>query len=189
MRGRHIAVLGFVACLALAFALLPRPSVMRSLANISSTTTAVATVSSSTRTDPQVSSLSNAKPRRAHQSPTPIPVLISSTTAAVHQSASTSAPLAAVSLSIIDPDGKNIFAVDLKLGADACDVLAEAKAEGKIHSLTLDDSYKASFGSAYAREINGYSNDWTFTVNGAKPEGCSLIKPRAGDSIVWTFGG
>ena len=95
---------------------------------------------------------------------------------------------ATVRMKIFAPDGTSVFAIDLKEGDDLCDNLVEAKAEGKIRSLLIDDSYLETFGSRYAREINGYSNNWTVEVNGVKPLGCSLYEPKIGDQIVWKFG-
>ena len=75
----------------------------------------------------------------------------------------------------------------LNNGANACDVLQEAKNEGKINSVTFDDSYMSTMHSRYITEINGYSNNWTFTVDGSSPNGCSLINPKPNDTIVWKF--
>ena len=80
------------------------------------------------------------------------------------------------------------FTVEFKDGMNVCDVMQEAKDEGKINSITFDDSYLSSYKSRYVSEINGYKNNWTFTVNGTGPLGCSLILPKPNDSIVWKFG-
>lgn len=100
-----------------------------------------------------------------------------------------------VHLTIIEPDGKSSFDVDLINGDDLCENLREAKQEGDIHSLTLDDTYLSTFGSLYVREINGYGNNWTVEVLPAgrqamaiKPEGCTLYKSKAEDEIIWRFG-
>lgn len=93
-----------------------------------------------------------------------------------------------VSMQIQDPAGNSTFTVTLNSGANACDVLQEAKNEGKINSVTFDDSYMATLHSRYITEINGYQNNWTFTVNGSSPNGCSLINPKPNDTIVWKFG-
>ena len=93
-----------------------------------------------------------------------------------------------VHMKIIAPDSTSEFDVDLREGEDLCENIEEAKSEGHIRSLTVDDSYLATFGSRYVREINGYSNNWTVEVNGVGPKGCSFKEPKAGDIIVWEFG-
>ena len=100
----------------------------------------------------------------------------------------TQVPQATVSIQLSDPDGTSIFHVRINPGDDLCANLVEAKAEDKIKSLTVDDSYLETFHSRYIREINGYSNNWTVEVNDVKPEGCSLYYPKAGDQIIWRFG-
>lgn len=70
---------------------------------------------------------------------------------------------------------------------NVCDLLLRARMEGKINSVTLDDSYLPTLKSAYVVEINGYRNNWTFTVNGQSPRGCSLYQPKSGDVVVWKF--
>ena len=70
----------------------------------------------------------------------------------------------------------------------ACDVLQKAKDAGKLKSVTFDDSYMATMHSRYISEINGFANNWTFTVNGSSPLGCSLSQPKPNDTIVWKFG-
>lgn len=93
-----------------------------------------------------------------------------------------------VSLHITDPDGTSSFPVTLHSNDNLCDNLTEAKNEGKIKSLTLDASYLSVYHSLYVREINGFNNNWTVSVNGTAPEGCSLYNPKPNDSIVWKFG-
>jgi cytoskeletal protein RodZ len=92
-----------------------------------------------------------------------------------------------VNLQIQEPDGTSNFSVSLNPGNTLCDNLTEAKQEGKIKSVTLDNSYMSSLHSAYVREINGYQNNWTVSVNGKTPQGCSLYSPNSGDAIVWKF--
>ena len=93
-----------------------------------------------------------------------------------------------INMQLITPDGTSNFSVVLKSGANACDVLQEAKDEGKINSVTFDDSYVSSLHSRYVTEINSYKDNWTFTVNGNSPLGCSLSNPKPNDVIVWKFG-
>lgn len=92
-----------------------------------------------------------------------------------------------VTLKIEDPEEKTVFDLTTSGAENVCDLLLLAKNEGKIRSLTIDDSYRQSLKSAYVVEINGFRNNWTFTVNGASPRGCSLSTPQAGDVIVWKF--
>ncbi len=95
---------------------------------------------------------------------------------------------AIVSVTIITPNPTSNFTVLLEDGFNVCDVLIKAKNEGKISSLTLDDSYLSTYKSLYVYEINGFANNWTFTVNGESPLGCSLYFPKDKDTIVWKFG-
>ncbi len=124
-----------------------------------------------------------------------------SDTSSNQQTAPTTAPLpttpatptqtpasATVQMQVQTPGGTSSFSTNLNTGANACDVLQEAKNEGKITSVTFDDSYMSSLHSRYVTEISGYQNNWTFTVNGSSPLGCSLANPKPNDSIVWKFG-
>lgn len=92
-----------------------------------------------------------------------------------------------VTVQINEPDGNTNASVKLNSGANTCDVLTEAKNEEKVKSLTLDDSYMSSFHSMYVKEMNGYQNNWTFSVNDTSPQGCSLYSPKNGDVITWKF--
>ncbi len=100
----------------------------------------------------------------------------------------TQAPVQTVTIQLIEPDGTSNFTVNLNSGNTLCDNLTEAKSEGKIKSVTLDYSYMSSFHSPYVREINGYQNNWTVTVDGTSPQGCAFYSPKAGDNITWKFG-
>jgi len=108
---------------------------------------------------------------------------------AVPASAQAPAPQPApqVRLTLIDPDGTFDFNVRLQPGADACTVLNQAQAEGKISYVNIDYSYLSSLHSAYVRQINSYTNNWTVTVNGVAPRGCSLVSPAANDQITWRY--
>lgn len=120
--------------------------------------------------------------------PTSIPTASSFHPTALPTSQPSQASKPTVTMQIIEPDGNNNFTVILTSGNNLCDSLTEAKNEGKIRSLTLDYSYMSSLHSAYVRELNGYQNNWTVTVNGKSPQGCSLYTPNPGDIIVWKFG-
>lgn len=109
------------------------------------------------------------------------------TITAQNQAQPTSQPTTAptVILQIAEPDGATTFS--LPVIGTVCDELTEAKNEGKIRSVTFSSTYMNSMHSLYITEINGYQNNWTFTVNGTAPQGCSLVTPKSGDSIVWKF--
>lgn len=92
-----------------------------------------------------------------------------------------------VSVEIKTADSSSNFSVELKDGMNVCDVLQKAKDEGKISSLTIDDSYLSNLKSRYVSEINGYKNNWTFKVNGVSPLGCSLSNPKPDDIIIWNI--
>ncbi len=103
----------------------------------------------------------------------------------------TTAPTAVVSTVTVEvkiPDAPASFSVELKDGMNVCDVLQKAKDTGKINSLSFDDSYLSAYHSRYVSEINGYRNNWTFSINGNSPLGCSLANPKPNDTIVWKFG-
>lgn len=110
---------------------------------------------------------------------------------AAPQQQPTAAPVQAaqtVSVEIKAPDGTSSFTVDYNEGMDVCAVLQKAKDAGKIRSVTFNDDYMATLKSKYVFEINGFSNNWTFSVNGSSPLGCSLLQPKPNDTIVWKFG-
>lgn len=93
-----------------------------------------------------------------------------------------------VNLTLIAPTGTTNFTVKLIPGADACTVLKQAKSEGKISFLDIDDSYlNTSLKSAYVRQINSFANNWTVKVNGVAPRGCSLVHPQHQDNVTWRY--
>jgi hypothetical protein len=178
MSGRQISALALVACVAIfgAFffsaqkAAAPAPE-----ESAAATSTAVLSATSSTVQRKTAPVRGPVRPQTASSTP-------------ITPEATEPAAQENVSLEIVEPDGTSKFQVVLHSGDDLCDNLIEAKSEGKIRSLTFDDSYFSTLHSLYVEEINGYENDWTFTVNGAEPEGCSLYKPKSGDTIIWTYG-
>lgn len=117
----------------------------------------------------------------AQLSPTPLP---QSTITPMSQPTKT---IETVTVQIIEPDGTSNFQVMLHSGNTVCDILQTAKSEEKIKSLTLDNSYMDSLHSAYVKELNGYKDNWTFTINGTSPLGCSLASPKPNDNIIWKF--
>src|SRR3989344_7364378 len=176
MGGKKIAMLGLIAGFALTLAI---ASNNRPATSVAPVPQAQQTSSSAQLVAKKVSigikgnsSSESAAPRKPAAAP----------------STNAQAPLYTVRLQIVEPDGVSNFEVNLNQGDDLCANLVEAKAECKIRSLLIDDSYLATFGSRYVREINGYSNNWTVKGNETRPEGCSLYKPKAGDYIEWKFG-
>ena len=93
-----------------------------------------------------------------------------------------------VHIEIKTPNGSSSFETEITDGMNLCDIMQKAKDSGKINSITFDDSYLSVYKSKYVQEINGFSNNWTFTVNGSTPLGCSLSNPKPNDSIIWKFG-
>ena len=79
------------------------------------------------------------------------------------------------------------FTIETTDSMDVCSIMEKAKDEGKINSLTMDDSYLSTLNSKYVKEINGYKDNWTFTVNGNSPLGCSLYTVKPNDLIIWKF--
>lgn len=92
-----------------------------------------------------------------------------------------------ISIEIKQPDTQINFDLEITEGINPCQALQKAKDEGKINSLTISDKYLASFGTLLVEEINGYKNNWVFTVNGQSPNGCSLITLKNGDKVIWEF--
>lgn len=122
--------------------------------------------------------------RPARETPTATP----SPEAEVHVQPPVPLPTENIPLRIVEPDGARSFDVALKEGDDLCANLEEARAEGRLRSLTIDDTWLSTYHSRYVREINGFYDNWTVSVNGTYPGGCSLYRPHAGDAIVWQFG-
>ena len=124
------------------------------------------------------------------QATTPSPTLRPVAPSAIKPAPAVAAspPASSVSVTIIDPAGPATFAVQLTPSADACAVLEEAKTEGKIASLYIDyKTVNTSLRSAYVRQINSFTDGWTFKVNGVSPLGCSLSHPSSNDQITWRY--
>jgi len=187
MHKKQIITLGFVAILALLVAMVWQPSSSRYLGNKLTIGTGIheASTSSSSTVSNTVINYGNFSTADKSDSHASSPAL---QTAPQPQQSAHTQPLSSVHVAIVQPNGTATFDVKLNAGDDLCGNLVQAKAEGKIISLLVDDSYLATFGSRYVREINGYSNNWTVEVNGVKPTGCSLYKPKSGDKIIWRFG-
>lgn len=162
--------------------------------------TAIAKVAvSSPSTGPVQSPVSSPKNTQIAESTkpssTPIPVNTASVTPSVTPSPSVDpsvtpvpSPVQSVAtLSIKSPSGDSSFQISVSGNMNVCDLLQKARDEGKISSLTFDDSYLSAFNSRYVIELNGLRNNWTFKVNGQSPLGCSLITVSPNDQIVWEY--
>lgn len=167
------------------------PRVVRRINNLKLTDTPIETLSpvviSKHRVQvlPTIQSITNSQPINSHQTTSQIQA--STSTEAQPTQASIQKPAQTVNLQIIDPDGTSSFSVILISGNNLCDTLTEAKNEGKIKSVTM--IWYPNFNSYYVVEINGFNNNWTTALNGVQPRiGCSLIKPKPSDNIVWKFG-
>ncbi len=121
----------------------------------------------------------------------PQPTTTQSTTTIVTQHTTTSTtvsqsgPYVALSLHV----GSNLttWAVSLSGTQTPCSILQAAKDQGKLSSLTIQH-YGAPLNSDYVKEINGNSDNWTFTLNGdSKNMGCSYYSLNSGDTVVWSY--
>lgn len=93
-----------------------------------------------------------------------------------------------ITLTVTEPDGTSSNAVTFSVGENPCSILYDAKNQGKIRSVTIK-TYGPPLNSDYVQELNGYQNNWTFTLNGvSEPTGCSNYSVKKGDSITWKFG-
>lgn len=108
--------------------------------------------------------------------PTAFPPTVSSTLA-----------IETVAVTLVQPNGTQNLIVTWRKDMNACDVLEQAKEEGTIASLTLDESYVSTFKSPYVYEINGYKNNWVFEINGKTALGCALVTIEKDDVIEWTY--
>lgn len=117
--------------------------------------------------------------------PSPTPFLSASASATLEPSSSPM--IDNVSVEVKQPDTDLQFTIEITDGMNVCQVMQKAKDEGKIASLTLNDKYLSSFNTLLVSEINGYQNNWIFTINGESPNGCSLVIVKNNDNIVWEF--
>lgn len=92
-----------------------------------------------------------------------------------------------VAVEIKQPDATLNFDLEITNEMNVCQVMQKAKDQGKINSISISDKYLESFGTLFVEEINGYKNNWTFTVNGESPNGCSLVTLKNGDKVAWEF--
>lgn len=91
-----------------------------------------------------------------------------------------------LTLNINEPDGSFSYSLNLQTGSNPCSILNDAKNAGDIKSLTI--VHYSSLNSDYVKEINGYSNNWNFSLNGnVEPTGCSNYTLSNGDSVTWKY--
>lgn len=145
----------------------PSPSPAASAVSGSSSGSSPAVLGTSTSPSPSASPSSNPSPP-AGGSPSP-------------------SPTPSIQTVSVEVQGSS-FTLEISGDLNVCQVMQRARDQGKISSLTLDDSYMSSMNSQYVREMNGMSNNWTFKVNGSSPLGCSLYQVKPNDQIVWKFG-
>jgi hypothetical protein len=115
---------------------------------------------------------------------TPVPFITNTPTS---KPTNTPVPSPKINLTVNEPDGSSNYPADYKSGVNPCSFLNDAKAAGKIKSVTIMH-YDAPLNSDYVKEINGYSDNWTFSINGTKePKGCSYYSLNSGDSVTWKY--
>lgn len=143
---------------------------------------------------PSAAAVSSPAATPAPQNPVPVIIQVVSTptpTASPSPSPSlepSPTPVAQkVSIEIKQPDSQINFDLEITEGINVCQAMQKAKDEGKINSISISDKYLESFGTLFVEEINGYKNNWVFTVNGESPNGCSLVTLKNGDKVAWEF--
>lgn len=107
--------------------------------------------------------------------------------------AATPAPRQYVALTVAAKTGTITADITFTPGMDACSILAQAQAEGKISSYTTSDQWLGSTGSLMVTEINGYTGaGWVYSVKDAagmnppnNAPGCSLNTLQPGYSVTW----
>lgn len=137
----------------------------------------------------QTNSSSQSTPVIIHIIATPVPSPFLSPSPSPSPSSEPSpSPIAQkVVIEIRQPDAQINFELEITEGINVCQVMEKAKEAEKINSLTISDKYLESFGTLLVEEINGFRNNWVFTVNGESPNGCSLITLKNGDKVAWEF--
>jgi len=136
---------------------------------------------------PTISSLSTptTAPTQIDIQPTNIPVSQSS---GVAQDKPTNPPQQdLITLEINSPDGSSKFSLIYKDNINPCSILNDAKNDGKIKSVTIIH-YDAPLNSDYVKEINGFSDNWKFSIDGdGKPAGCSNYKLNKNSTVTWKY--
>ncbi|MGH7246108.1 MAG: DUF4430 domain-containing protein [Candidatus Levyibacteriota bacterium] len=94
---------------------------------------------------------------------------------------------ATVTLVIHEPNGTITDALVFHDGLNPCSLVSSAKDQGKIASVTIK-TYGPPLNSDYVQEINGYQNNWTFSLNGnTEPKGCSNYTLSNKDTVTWQY--
>lgn len=92
-----------------------------------------------------------------------------------------------ITVRLEEPKGNFKFTLYLPDSANPCSVLNSLKEAGKLNSLTIIH-YGPPLNSDYVKEIDGYSDNWTFELDGEKkPAGCSNYSLSPGSSVKWRF--
>ncbi len=90
-------------------------------------------------------------------------------------------------LQINDPNGNFSFSFTYQGGTNPCSILNNAKNSGDIKSVTINH-YGPPLNSDYVKEINGFSDNWNFSINGnSMPKGCSNYNLNSGDNVLWKY--
>lgn len=119
-------------------------------------------------------------------SPTPTPTAIIQQETAIKPT-SPQAPDNSFKINVDEPDGNLSFSIPFHDGTNPCSVLTDAKNSGNIKSVTVNH-YGAPLNSDYVKEINGFSDNWNFSINGnSMPKGCSNYNLNSGDTVLWKY--
>lgn len=95
--------------------------------------------------------------------------------------------LRTIEVIIKDPDGNISFSLNINSNSNPCSILTDAKNQGKIKSIVIIH-YGAPINSDYVKEINNYSDGWTFLLNGvSEPKGCSNYALKDKDRVDWEY--
>jgi len=118
----------------------------------------------------------------------PTPTISTNSTNSVGSTNPTNTPQQdIINLEINAPDGNNKFLLTYKDGLNPCSILIDAKNEGKIRSVTILH-YGAPLNSDYVKEINGFSDNWNFAIDGSgKPSGCSNYILNKNSTVTWKY--
>ncbi len=87
-------------------------------------------------------------------------------------------------------NGSTTFTIGVNEESSQCDVLSNSLQDGKISSLNM--KYDSNYNTYAVYQINGIGKEnavwWTYKVNGTSPSlGCSHVKAKNEDNVVWTY--
>jgi len=100
---------------------------------------------------------------------------------------STPTPEDIIFLEINAPDGNIKSTLVYKNDSNPCSILNDAKNIGIIKSVTIMH-YDAPLNSDYVKEINEFSDNWVFTIDGDKKStGCSNYKLNKNTRVSWIY--